>query len=143
MGYNYLDDLTVADVAFEATGRTLEETFQAAADATTNVMVADLATVAEKEKREIALEAGSADQLLHDFLQKIIYYKDAELLLLRVPKISIAREGGRLVLRAEARGEALDPGKHELVADVKAVTMHKFSVEETPEGWKATVILDI
>jgi SHS2 domain-containing protein len=29
------------------------------------------------------------------------------------------------------------------VVDVKAVTLHRFRVEQTPSGWEATVILDI
>ena len=38
-----LEDLAAADVAFQAWGTNLEETFIAAADATMNVMVEDLA----------------------------------------------------------------------------------------------------
>ena len=46
-------------------------------------------------------------------------------------------------LTAEATGEKLNPLRHELLVDVKAVTLHRFTVKQTPEGWEATVILDI
>lgn len=44
---------------------------------------------------------------------------------------------------AELAGEPIDPGRHELVADVKAVTLYDLRVEQTPEGWRARVTLDI
>ena len=44
---------------------------------------------------------------------------------------------------ASAWGEAIDPGRHRLRVDVKAVTLHGFSVQSTTDGWEARVILDI
>ena len=42
MPYTYLEEIAIADIAFRATGKTEEEVFAAAADATVNVMVEDL-----------------------------------------------------------------------------------------------------
>jgi len=143
MPYRYLEDVAIADVAFEARGATLEELFKAAADATVNLMVADLGTITSHEKRTIELEDDSLDLLLFNFLQELIFYKDAQKLLLRVREIRIERSDGSFKLRAEAHGEELNPAKHELGVDVKAVTLHRFQVQETPEGWQANVILDV
>jgi SHS2 domain-containing protein len=145
MPFDYIDDIATADVAFEAWGDTVEEMFVAAADATMNVMVADLGTIAETEQRALQADgnADAVDLLLFDLLQELIFYKDAEQLLLRVKEVRIIREGDRLTLEADAYGEILDPEKHDLVVDVKAVTLHRFKVEKTPRGWEAMVILDI
>jgi len=143
MPYKYLEDVAIADVAFEAWGATLEELFKAAADATVNLMVADLSTITSHEQRTIELEDESLDLLLFNFLQELIFYKDAQKLLLRVGEIQIERTNGSFKLRAEAHGEELNPAKHELGVDVKAVTLHRFQVQETPEGWQANVILDV
>lgn len=143
MPYEFLGEIATADAAFEARADTLEGLFVAAADATLNVMVGDLSAIAETERRAIRVESDAIDMLLFALLQEIIYYKDAERLLLRVPKAAIRREGGRFVLEAEARGEEIDPAKHDLLVDVKAVTLHRYRVEETPQGWEALVILDI
>ena len=143
MPYRYLEGIAIADVAFEATGRTLEALFVAAADATTNVMVGDLASIADRERRTIRAEEEAPDMLLLAFLQELIYYKDAERLLLRVSEVQIRRADGRLTLAAEAHGEHLDAAKHVLLVDVKAVTMHHFEVTQTEDGWRATVVLDI
>jgi len=80
---------------------------------------------------------------LFQLLQELIFFKDAEKLLLRVKEIRIRRLEDRFTLEAKARGEELDPSRHDLVVDVKAVTLHRFQVEQTAQGWKATVILDI
>jgi len=143
MPYKYLEDVAIADVAFEAWAATLEELFKAAADATVNLMVADLSTITSHEQRTIELEDESLDLLLFNFLQELIFYKDAQKLLLRVGEIQIERTNGSFKLRAEAHGEELNPAKHELGVDVKAVTLHCFQVQETPEGWQANVILDV
>jgi SHS2 domain-containing protein len=143
MPYQYLEDVATADVAFEAWGDTLEEMFVAAADATMNVMVKDLDSIAAQQKKTIRVEADAVDMLLFELLQELIFYKDAETLLLRVPAVNIERQNGHLTLHAEAYGEPLNPEKHELIVDVKAVTLHRFQVERTSRGWEAMVILDI
>jgi SHS2 domain-containing protein len=83
------------------------------------------------------------DMLLFDLLQELIYYKDAEQLLLRVATIGIDKQDRLYRLRATARGERLDADRHEQRVDVKAVTLHRFKVETTDEGWRSLVILDI
>lgn len=143
MPYEFLDEIATADVAFLASGGSREELFVAAADATMNVMVGDLNTISRNDRRTLRVEADALDMLLFELLQELIYYKDAERLLLRVPRVEIDEKGGLFTLSAEAYGEELDPVKHDLIVDVKAVTLHRYRVEETPRGWEATVILDI
>lgn len=143
MPYEYLDDLAIADIAFVATGRDLPETFIAAAEATLNVMIENPEDIQPRERRDLSCENEALDLLLFDFLNEIIYYKDAGRLMLRVRDVSISGRDGAYRLQALAEGEALDPARHEQRADVKAVTLHKFSLEQVPEGWRATVILDI
>jgi SHS2 domain-containing protein len=130
-------------VAFEAWGATREETFISAADATMNVMVDVLDAITPRECRSIVLAADAIDMLLFELLQELIYYKDAEELLLRVHSLRLEEQDGSYRLLAEARGEKIDRDRHPLNVDVKAVTLHRFSVERTPAGWRAAVILDI
>lgn len=143
MPYRYLDNVATADVAFEAWGDTPEEMFAAAADAAMNVMVGDLDTITPRTKRIIELQDDDIELLLFRFLQEFLFYKDAEQLLVRSTKIEITATEEKFYLRAEAVGETLDPGKHDLVVDVKAVTMHRFSVAQSQGRWLASVILDI
>lgn len=143
MPYRFIDDIAIADVAFEARGETAEGMFKAASEALLNVMVADMETVRPAEEVNILLESASMEMLLFDLLNELIYYKDSGLLLLRIAEAVIDNPEGTCTLRAVARGERLDPARHPLVVDVKAVTLHRFLVEETAEGWRSLVVLDI
>jgi SHS2 domain-containing protein len=143
MPYRFLEGLTMADVAFEATGKTLEEMFLAAADAMASVQIKDTAAIELKMERKFSLKAASRERLLHDFLQELIFYKDAELLLFGKCELKITGEEGAYELAAKARGDKLDHAKHQLLTDVKAVSWHKFKVEKTAKGWKAVVIIDV
>jgi SHS2 domain-containing protein len=80
--------------------------------------------------------------LLFNFLQELIFYKDAQLLLFSKFDIKIT-QGKKYRLKARAYGEKLNMKKQELLVDVKAVSLHNFRVEETKEGWKSDVILDV
>jgi SHS2 domain-containing protein len=143
MPYHYLEEIGTADIAFEATGRDLPELFMAAADATMNVMIDNLDAIEPRETRHIQLANDKIDMLLFDFLQELIYFKDAEQLLLRVRAAGIEKRDEQYFVTAEAAGERVDAARHHQRADVKAVTLHGFSVEKKDDRWKATVLLDI
>jgi SHS2 domain-containing protein len=81
--------------------------------------------------------------LLFDLLQEVIFLKDAERLLLRIPHVQVAAKDEIYFVKATAEGEPVDAERHHQRTDVKAVTLHDFSVERTESGWKARVLLDI
>jgi protein archease len=108
-----------------------------------NVMVEDLDSTRPRQRRTFQFKNEALDLLLLDFLQELIYYKDSKSLMLRPESVCIQKQESQFVLEATARGEKLDSGRHRQGVDVKAVTLHRFSLEKTPQGWKAFVILDI
>ncbi len=143
MQYRFLEDVATADIAFEASGSTLEEVFTASAEATLNVMIEGLDTIEPREERAISLTDTSLEMLLFNFLQEVIFYKDAEQLLLRIAQCQVQASNGEFRVTASGCGERLDPGRHEQRVDVKAVTLHQFCLEKIDEEWRAHVILDI
>jgi SHS2 domain-containing protein len=143
MPYEFLEDVATADIAFHAWGKDLEELFIAAGDATINVMIDNLDAIALKETRTFTLENDELDMLLFNFLQEFVYYKDSELLILRAQQVQIEEKNGEYHLSAVTQGETLDLERHEQRVDVKAVTLHRFQLEKTDDGWTAMVILDI
>lgn len=144
MPYRFIEGLTVADIAFEARGKTLEALFSSAGQAVTAAQLHDLRTIRKKESRAFDLTNKAIDMLLFNFLQELIYWKDVDLLLFKSFDLSIRQEpDGRSRLTGTGRGESIDVSRHQLRVDVKAVTMHKFEVASDADGWKATVVLDI
>lgn len=143
MSYEFLEDIAIADIAFRAWGKDLEELFVAAGDATVNAMIDNLDAIEPKDQRTFSLENDELDLLLFNFLQELIYYKDSEQLLLRARQVQFSEKNGQQQLSAVAQGEKLDPSRHQQRVDVKAVTLHRFQLEKTDDGWTAMVILDI
>lgn len=141
MSYKFIEGISLADVAFEATGKTLKELFESAGLAVTKTQIEDLKTIKNKKSVTIKLNSSSLEQLLHDFLQELIFYKDAKLLLFNKYSVKIDEKNFSLV--AKVCGEKLDMKKHELLVDVKAITWHHFKLEKTKTGWKALVIVDV
>ncbi len=144
MSYRFIEGLTVADIAFEARGKTLEELFSSAGQAVTATQLDDLRTIRKKASRSFDLTNKAIDMLLFNFLQELIYWKDVDLILFKSFDLSIHHESdGRSHLTGTGDGEPIDVSRHKLRVDVKAVTMHKFEVASDANGWKATVVLDI
>jgi len=81
--------------------------------------------------------------LLFRLLEELVYLKDADSVFLRLSEVTLSKVNDRFQLEASAYGEEIDPQRHDLIVDVKAVTFHRFAVEQTPQGWKATVVLDV
>ena len=143
VSFHLLEDAPPADVGFVATGATLEECFRAAADATLEVMLGNPDALLLRERRALHIESDSVELALLKLLEELIYYKDAEGLFLRVTQVNAVHDSDRWVVDAVAEGEAIDPTRHHLSGDVKAVTMHRLRVVHIDDGWQATVVLDI
>lgn len=143
MPYEYLDDIATADIAFSAWGNTVEDMFISAAQATLNVLVEDIAQVDSCLERKDQVTADVLDILLYRFLEKMVFYKDAENLLLKPLRIEINHAKNAYVLSAVWEGEKIDPEKHSLYLDIKAVTLHQLKVEERQGVWKSMVVLDV
>lgn len=143
MPYEYRGDIAHADVAFDAWAETLEELFREAARATVQVMVENLTGIRPAQTLEIKLEQENEEMLLFDFLNELIFYKDARRLILLPGDLSISPTDSGVVLHGTLQGEEIDVPRHEMSTDVKAVTMLRYALEKVPEGWRATVVLDV
>ena len=138
--YKFLDH--TADILFEAYGKSLSEVFKNAALATFETQV-NLKTVSSKIKKNIKLKNENIENLLFDFLEELIYLKDAKYLVFNKFKVKISKTNNIYKLEAVAEGEKINPKKQELKIDVKAITLHEFSLKKIKNGYKARVILDI
>ncbi len=98
-------------------------------------MVCLSTTAAPREQRTFELHDEHLDLLLLQFLQELLFYKDAQRLMLRVYEVRINTDDQGFTLQARAVGELLDPAKHALGVDVKGVTLHRLQVVQTPNGW--------
>ena len=79
------------------------------------------------------------EELLHDWLAELLFTFHARRVVLAEFHVRL----GPPELTATARGEPIDPSRHEIDAEVKAITWCGLKVQRQPDGWLAEVIVDI
>jgi SHS2 domain-containing protein len=130
------------DLAFEARGPTPEAVFAASAEALLAATVEEPDRIGAGVRRSLALAEPGLDLLLLRCLNELVYLRDAERLLMRIETLRIERDGDWR-LTAELSGEAIDPARHRLEADVKAATAHGLFIGNVEGRWEARVTLDV
>lgn len=125
-----------ADIGLEIYGRDQAELFRHAGAALFS-LITDPDTIEARFTRRITIDNG--EELLVVFLNELLYLWDIEKFIPHT--FSVVVDGGRL--EADITGETLDPGRHPVYREVKAVTYHKFSIHQEGDLLKATIFLDI
>ncbi|MCT9097138.1 archease [Haloarchaeobius sp. HME9146] len=127
-----------ADVAVEATGDSLDETFAAVADGLTAAMCDEWPDSGDRFSFDI--DAENVEALLFDYLDQLIYERDVRLVLPVDNEATVEERDGEWHLDGSARGVPLGDVN---ARDIKAVTYSDMTVEETDDGWRAYVVLDV
>ena len=128
-----------ADVGFEAFGSTREEVFANAARALMSLIV-DLETIEPRSELTLHIKGPDPESVLVNWLSELLFLHDAEGWLFQEFEIQSLHEGSLIAI---ARGEKLQRPRHQVNLLVKAVTYHQLVLEETPQGWRAQVYVDI
>lgn len=142
--FRFLDDIALADMAFEAEGNSLATLFDAATEALLQSL-ADPATIASAWSRTVDLVEPDIETLLFEWLSRLVYLKDAEGVVFHQASITLTEnsDGSTWHLHAEVTGAPVDPAIQELRSDVKGVTKHLYAVTQAGQRWIARVVLDV
>jgi SHS2 domain-containing protein len=140
--FRFLEEIALADIAFEAEGESVEEVFRGATQALLESM-ANPATVSREWERAIERTDVDPSALLFDWLSEVVYWKDAAGVVFREAPLTLMREGDVWLLRARLIGAPVDLQTQELHADVKGVTKHRYELKQTGGCWKVNVVLDV
>ena len=140
--FRFLEEIALADIAFEAEGESVEEIFRGATQALIESM-ANPATVLGGWERGIERSDVDPSALLFDWLSEMVYWKDAAGVVFREAPLTLTREGGVWLLHARLIGAPVDHQTQELHADVKGVTKHLYELKQTDGRWKVCVVLDV
>lgn len=127
-----------ADIGLVGFGPTKAEAFRQAAIALTAV-VAEPGTVRSATPVEFACRAPSDDLLLFEWLNALVYEMALRSMLFSDFTVEIA-DGE---LHATARGESVDPVRHEPAVEVKGATMTALAVTPVEGGWRAQCVVDV
>ncbi|MEM0466293.1 MAG: archease [Candidatus Thermoplasmatota archaeon] len=117
-----------ADVGIKAYGKTIDEAFEHAASAMFDI-ITDRSSIDSVGEYQIFLEASDLEQLLVDWLSKLLFLNGAENLVFG--KFHVSINGTKL--SAKVFGEIFSPQKHKHGVEIKAVTYHMLEVHvDTP-----------
>jgi SHS2 domain-containing protein len=130
-----------ADIGLRVRAACLNNLFADAALGLFSLIVANLDQVEPHDKMMIDLPArdGEYDYLLFDWLNELLYTFDSRQIVLSKFDVQV----GSAQLHATAWGELLDPERHHLDHEVKAITYHELKVVQQANEWLAEVIVDI
>lgn len=138
--FEYLEH--TADVKFRAYGTTPDQMLSNAAAALFAAMISP-DQVTEKEFWPVELEEEELEDLAYQWLSEIVFLFETESAVFSSFLVTLARgEGGSWRLSAKIGGERMDQKRHSFLAEVKAVTRHKFVIEKN-ERWCIQVVLDV
>lgn len=127
-----------ADVAIEATARTLSGVFGATADGLAAAHVESVP--AGGSTVELSVRAESPTAALFDYLDHLIYVRDVEGVLPVDNEVAVRESDGEWVVEGTARGVPLS----QIAArEVKAITYSEMELEERDGEWYAYVVVDV
>jgi SHS2 domain-containing protein len=128
-----------ADLGLRVRAADLPSLFAEAARGLFSIIVADPCAVRPLETISLSVEGDTSELLLFDWLNELLYIYETRRLLLAEFVVQLGPTG----LTATARGEPIDPSRHTLDHEVKAITYHALKLQRESGGWLAEVIVDI
>ena len=129
-----------ADLGLRVTAPDLEQLLAEAGRGLFSIIVENVAEVRAETPIEVNVKGRDPTYLLFDWLcELLVIFDTRRLLLTSFDNVHLDDDG----LTVTARGETLDPDRHQLLHEVKAITYHELTVTQTSDGWKAEVIVDI
>ena len=126
-----------ADLTFKACGRDLNKLFENAAEALESTLII-IEGVALRETTTIEMTSDSCEDLLYDWLAELLVTFEVNRFAVKKCIVNIAG----LSLNAKCWGERIDPNKHTLNTEVKAVTYHNLQRKKN-NVYHAEITLDV
>jgi SHS2 domain-containing protein len=135
--YRFLEH--TADAGLSATGASLAEVFASAADGLA-ALLCEPETVNPCSSIDVEASAGDVESLLVQWLSEVNYRFEVDRFAFRSFDVHDVSETH---VKGIGRGERIDPERHRIGAQVKAITYHQLEVKRDGDRWSARVIVDI
>ncbi|NQT95699.1 MAG: archease [Candidatus Omnitrophica bacterium] len=135
--YEFLEH--TADIGIRVWGDSFKELFIHSAKAMYE-LIADINLVKPESSFEVRVEAKDRDELLRNWLSELLYYFNVKEILLTDFVIT---ELDDTHIISTASGEKIDPDRHNLKREIKAVTFHNLNIKEKNGEFATEIIFDI
>jgi len=140
-GRRFLEHTT--DAYIEAWGPNLERAFAQAAEGFYETML-NLETIEPIVENSVQVDGHDKEELLFNWLEQLLLEFDIKEMVYASYDLSIAFDEPTLFkLRARIRGEKYDREKHGAKTEVKGVTYHLMTIQESAKEARVRFILDL
>lgn len=140
MKFKYLNH--TADVKFQSFGSNLNEAFENAVLATSNILT-DIKKIEKKLTFNIKITSKKKESLLFDFLNELIFLLDTELFIACESKIIIKyiKESEIYSLLGVLKGDKIN--NYKISGDIKSATYNDMEIKEDKDKVLIQVVLDL
>jgi len=128
-----------ADIGIKVRGKTLPELFVNAAYAMFDILL-DIGQVEFRHSLRIKIPGGEIEDIFVDWLRELLSRFNTEQWAFGEFDIHKIDKAG---LEATCKGEKIDPERHRLKTEIKAVTYHGLKIQKNNNLWEVQVIFDI
>jgi len=128
-----------ADLGLRIRADDLNTLFAEAGRALFSVIVENPQDIRAVEEIPFTIKGHEEEELLHDWLTELLFTFHVHRRVLAKFDVNIQSTE----MTAVARGEKIDPARHEINLEIKAITWHGLKIVQCPDGWMAEVIVDI
>lgn len=137
---NYRITKHQSELAVRVVGNSQADLFANSALTLFDVMVTDVEKIDCKESIPLEVEGTDRDDLMVNWVRELLYlYQGSGYLL----KEFLIREVKDTLVKADVRGEKIDPDRHEVQQEIAAVASHKSRMQKTGNQWTAHLIFEI
>jgi SHS2 domain-containing protein len=134
---DYIDHTGDAGILLRA--ENLRQLFERAAWGMFSVLT-NVAEIRLVEETHIQVEANDLPALMLAWLSELNYRHVTEHRLFGKFEVSVISDQ---MVFAEVSGETINPDRHTIFTEIKAVTFHGLRLEKSDNGWEAQIIFDL
>ena len=142
MDYEVLDNITSADIAVAVTGDNINELFMKGGIALVSEMTDYPGKIIEKVRRSGSLSHPELELLFFQFLNEILFYKDAEGVILKPINVGIELSGGEYTCTYIFSGELINESLCGFRVDIKGVSLHHLRIEKRDGIFRGVAVFD-
>ena len=128
-----------SELAVKVFGSSQADLFANSAVALFDLMT-DLEKIRLQERLPLEVEGTDRDDLMVNWMRELLYLFQGSGYLLKQFEIGEAKDN---LVRAQVYGEKLDPDRHEIKTEIRAVAYHQSRMQKTGDQWTAQVIFEV
>ena len=134
-----------ADLCIRVWGKSWKDLLEESARGMMSQII-PMETVEENDSSELVVQGENGEELLLNWLREILFLVEGGMVFssfcIHENNFS-EKEKGKYRFHAALGGEKLDPARHDICTEIKAVTRHGLSLKQRGSWWETSILFDV